>query len=601
MSLTKQAKLVLILGFPALLMGGLYLAAEKGLISVPGVQSLIPKKAVLPQAQDAQQAPTQKVAVTLPGSSAANVSGPQIRFLLWAWNAQMGLMLANGGGQTTQGSLMEKHGVNLKLTRQDDVSQMQNDLIAFAKQLYDGNPQPSAGAHYVAIMGDGAASFLQAINPQLKKLGPDYVAEVIGSAGYSRGEDKFMGLPAWKVNPQNAKGALIAGYLKDGDWNIAMSWAALNGIRNNPDPTTYDPNALNWVAADSYIHASQLYVANQSIERPVVVDSKRNGQKRKVYINGVVTWTPGDVIVAQQRGGLVSILSTKENKFQMPNTIIGIRKWNSENRPLVEGMLTATFEGGQAVQASAQALRKAAEISDAVYAESNTGPDYWVKYFKGVTEKDAQGLSVDLGGSKVNTLADNLHLFGRLPGSTNLFKATYETFGDIVVQQYPKDVPVYPPVSEILNTSYVDGVAATVKQAGGSVGKVETQKFTNAPITNVTGKRSYNITFETGKATFTPGASKTLEQLLKQLAVSGGLEVEVHGYTDNIGNPDNNQTLSERRAFAVKKWFEAKARTSFPEERVQIFAHGETKPVASNDTENGRAKNRRVEIVVGTN
>jgi OmpA-OmpF porin, OOP family len=79
-----------------------------------------------------------------------------------------------------------------------------------------------------------------------------------------------------------------------------------------------------------------------------------------------------------------------------------------------------------------------------------------------------------------------------------------------------------------------------------------------------------------------------------------GTLVELHGHTDNVGSADKNMKLSEERAFAVKQWLEAKSKTNFPEGRVRVMAHGQTQPVAPNAEAAGRAKNRRVEIVLGT-
>src|SRR5256885_16930244 len=120
---------------------------------------------------------------------------------------------------------MEKHNANVKLIRQDDTSQMQNDLIACAKELHDGASQCSSGANYVLIMGDGSGQFFAAVNPQLKKLdngAGDYIAQVIGSTGYSRGEDKLMGPPKWKSDPQSVKCGLVAGVLLVGDLFFAI-------------------------------------------------------------------------------------------------------------------------------------------------------------------------------------------------------------------------------------------------------------------------------------------------------------------------------------------------------------------------------------------
>ena len=246
-----------------------------------------------------------------------------MRFYHWAWNAQTGLILATGGKQAAEGSLMCKHGVNLKLIREDNTDQMQALLATFAEGLKKGESNPTAGAHFVAIMGDGSATFLKALNDRLRKIGPDYIGVVVGSAGYSRGEDKFMGPPAWKANPQKARGGLVAGVLRDGDWNIALKWLGDNKIPNNPDETSYDPDALNWVNASDYIDAGQKYVSGFCTE----LKNIKTGAKEKHCVDGVVTWTPGDVTVAEKKGGLVSIVSTKEYRSQMPNVIIGNKKW----------------------------------------------------------------------------------------------------------------------------------------------------------------------------------------------------------------------------------------------------------------------------------
>jgi len=400
-----------------------------------------------------------------PAAPAGCADKPEVRVLVWAWNAQMGAMLATGGPQAVKGSLMCRNGVNLKLIRQDDSGKMQESLVAFATELAK-TPNPTDGAHFVVIMGDGAATFLKGLNDALKRLGPEYTGKVIASLGYSRGEDKFMGLPAWKTDPKAAKGGLVAGVLRDGDWNIAMKWLGDHDLCNNADEKTYDPGCLNWVAAGDYVDAAEKYIAGYCEERPVVTKGKRTGEKKKVCVNGVVTWTPGDVSVATKKGGLVSILSTKENQTQMPAVVIGIDKWMKANRQTVEQMLSAFFEGAAEVKKSPAALKKAAEVSAVVYHESGAGPDYWEKYYKGYSEKDKTGLSIELGGSAVNDLADDVVVFGLKKGSTNFFAATYKIFGDIVVNQYPELVPSYPPVGEILDTSYIE--ALTKKAAGKS-------------------------------------------------------------------------------------------------------------------------------------
>lgn len=557
--------------------------------------SMVPKKITLPGEGDNGSA--EPVNVNMPGLNPGAADKTQVRMLVWAWNSQMGLMFANGGPVATEGSIMARNGVNLNLERQDDAGKMQEALVAFATQLARGTKQPTAGAHFVNIMGDGSAAFLAGLNGTLKRLGTGYTAKIVMSCGYSRGEDKFMGPPEWKQNPEAAKGGVVAGYLRDGDWNIAQKWLGDNGLKTNPDEKTWDPDALNWVAANDYIDAAEKYISGYSEDRPVVRNGKRTGETKHITVQGVVTWTPGDVTVAQKKGGLVSIVSTKEYSRQMPNVVIGIDKWMRENRGTVEGMIEAIAEGGTAVKGNADALKKAGEVSQMVYKEQGADANYWVKYYKGTVEQDKTGLAVELGGSSVNDLAEAMYTFGLLPGSANLFAATYQVFGDVVVQQYPNLVPSYPPVEQILDTSYLQDVGRKNRPSPTAVAQVSRDIPVSKGNVTVSTKNIY-IPFATGKADFSPSARGVLERLRRELLIASGTSIELHGHTDNVGSPDANMKLSEARAFAVQRWLEKAFPRNFPAGRVRVYAEGQTHPLVPNSSEGNRARNRRVEVVL---
>ena len=572
---------------------GLRKAAELGWIPTPDVmRALVPEKAVLP---DVKEALVQNVEpVPLPSSTPANIPATLVRGEIWEWNAQMNLIYANGGATTTKGSLMEKHGVNLALIRQDDTGKMQEDLIACARKMSNGASQCSNGANFVVIMGDGSGQFLAAVNPQLKKLGAEYQAKVIGATGYSRGEDSLMAPAEVKSNPQAANGLLVEGVLRDGDWNIAQKWEGDNGIKNNPDEKTWDPDAVNWLNASDYNVAAADYVANKCDDRKVVKDGHLTGETKHVCVNAVVTWTPGDVTIAKGRGGLVKVVSSKQYRSQMPAVILGPKNFFERNRAEFEGLLAATFEAGDQLKAFDKSLHKAAAISAKVYNDQDEA--YWYKYYKGVTESDSQGLKVDLGGSTVNNLADNLILFGLEPGTNDNFRSTYTVFGTIATQQYPalfKDTPI-PDVKDIEDKSFITGAQARMSSGGAESEAPQYAANESGPVVS---KRSYSINFDTGKATFTIEGARTMQELKDSLAITG-LFIQVDGYTDNTGSEDINQMLSDARAAAVKDWLQKHAPRNFPDNRFKIAGHGSQNPVATNDTIAGKAANRRVEITL---
>ncbi len=105
----------------------------------------------------------------------------------------------------------------------------------------------------------------------------------------------------------------------------------------------------------------------------------------------------------------------------------------------------------------------------------------------------------------------------------------------------------------------------------------------------------YGIYFDTNKADLKPESEPALKEIAKLLAQDAGLRLLVVGHTDSVGGYDANIALSNRRAAAVLQ--ELTTKYGVAVERLRAVGVGMAAPVASNDTDEGRAKNRRVELV----
>jgi outer membrane protein OmpA-like peptidoglycan-associated protein len=105
----------------------------------------------------------------------------------------------------------------------------------------------------------------------------------------------------------------------------------------------------------------------------------------------------------------------------------------------------------------------------------------------------------------------------------------------------------------------------------------------------------YGIYFDTGKSVLKPESNPALEEIAKLSRAEPKLKLYVVGHTDNVGAFDSNLKLSRERAEAVVKALTGKH--GIAAARLRPFGAGPTAPVQSNQTEQGRAKNRRVELV----
>ncbi|MES0489668.1 MAG: OmpA family protein [Leptospirales bacterium] len=544
-----------------------------------------------------------------------------VRLGHWTWNSHQAWAYANQGKVTKANSIFAKHGISLGFNRMEEIPNQIAALVAFASSLNEPTEDSNQGIHFFTIMGDAGGWILNDTNKALKGTG--YTAEIIGFSGFSSGEDKFMGPPSWKKDPNNAKGGLVAGVAADGDWNIMIFWCAQNNIPFNPDQRYYDPEALNFIHTDSYLKAAEVYIAGKPIELKFKTAGKdyqgnpvEEGDTGGVLINGSVTWTPGDKNIADQRGGLVSIVSTKEYSNQMPQYIVGLKEWDENHRSTVENMLAAIFEAADEILTADQKLKKgqikakssqdkrweAAKYVKEIFGSESA--DYWYKYYDVVKVKDITGLTVEIGGSSVSNLQRNLTYFG-LGGGTDIGEIVYNQFAKLAMYYYPDFMDGYPNWTSVFNPSYLQGVLSRYPSLASSSAYLPT--FTKSQGSKeLIGDMTYNIEFDSGQASFKSGAGTTLREVLEQLVIAANSRVEIHGHTDSQGKADANMNLSRKRGDAVYSWLRKNAGSSFPKNRVRVIPHGENQ-LLGNDVVNGdpdpaqMARNRRVVIKVYAN
>lgn len=119
---------------------------------------------------------------------------------------------------------------------------------------------------------------------------------------------------------------------------------------------------------------------------------------------------------------------------------------------------------------------------------------------------------------------------------------------------------------------------------------LQTQDSARGLIVNMS-----DVLFDTGKYTLKPATREKLAKISGIVLAHPGLNLQIEGHTDSVGSDDLNQQLSERRADSVRDFL---AEQGVPGSAMSAKGFGKTQPVASNDTTEGRQKNRRVELVV---
>jgi len=537
-------------------------------------------KVTVPDAPESSLTGTAAVKVPLPSK---NPSGTGLK-IVWnemAWNSQTGLNFANGGPETTKGSLMEKAGLNIQIVRQDNCTQSCTDMIKYIQDYAGGKTKDG---FFITFMGSGIPAYLRGIAEATKGLGPEYAPVAFLTFGKSYGEDQVIGAERFKNNPQSMKGAVCHGVRMDGDIDLILKYAGDNNVPVNGNEKLYYPDALNLSYSSDFLVAVNEYNQNLKQTRKIVRDGK-TGADTTVGIDMVATWTPGDVNAMQGRGG-VTIISTKKYASVMPNITITCKKFLNDNRTAMEGLVMALAQAGDQVRSFDDIKKYACQLNAEIWNEKDGA--YWYKYYNGVK----QDANTQLGGSMVFNLADMAKMFG-LNGTPDIYKEVYNTFGKLQSKLYPNDLPEIVEYSKAVDKSIMMSVVSNHPEL--LEGKPLEVEYSDK-ITDQVASKDVHINFEFGSATISASSAQVLKEIYSSAVTADGLKIGVYGHTDNVGNPEANKNLSERRAQAVKDFLVSRG---IPAKRIEAQGFGEEQPLEDNTTERGRAANRRVQIVLG--
>lgn len=289
-------------------------------------------------------------------------------------------------------------------------------------------------------------------------------------------------------------------------------------------------------------------------------------------VDAAVSWSPDVYIAARERPGAHILASTKDASNLIADIFVArgdfLAQHPEDARRFVAGWLKGVDLANRNPDRTAVLLAKS---------------------FSGIGLEDAKGMLQDV---KLPDYAETRGFFGAQGLVT--YQSIYKTAQGIW-RKIGKISEVYEPYQTV-DTRFLDGAAEFFPQAAGPA-KAEFEfaarpRSTSAPILT----KTVSVYFPSGSSSLDENAKAVLDTQVVDLAATfGSAYMRIAGNTDNVGGRDANVRLSRARADAVAAFLVSKG---FERNKFEVVGNGPDKPVASNDTDEGRAKNRRTDFEV---
>jgi NitT/TauT family transport system substrate-binding protein len=310
---------------------------------------------------------------------------------------------------------------------------------------------------------------------------------------------------------------------------------------------------VNWVFTDSAVDAANVFKAGK--------------------VDAAVSWSPDVYVAARERQGGHILASTKEASNLIADIFVArgdfLQQHPEDARRFVAGWLKGV-----------EMVDKNPERAAVLLQKSLSGVN---------TLEDAKGMLEDV---KLPNYSENRAFFSA-QGSLVNYHSIYQTSQNIW-RKIGKLTRVYPSYQTV-DTRFLEGAAEYFPRVEEAKAEFEF-KTPPRPAAEPILTKTVSIFFPSGSSTLDENAKAVLDTQVVDLAATfGSAYMRISGNTDNVGGRDANLRLSKARAEAVTRFLISKG---FDRNKFEVVGSGPDKPVASNDTDEGRARNRRTDFEV---
>jgi NitT/TauT family transport system substrate-binding protein len=310
---------------------------------------------------------------------------------------------------------------------------------------------------------------------------------------------------------------------------------------------------VNWVFTDSAVDAANVFKAGK--------------------VDAAVSWSPDVYVAARERQGGHILASTKEASNLIADIFVArgdfLQQHPEDARRFVAGWLKGV-----------EMVEKNPERAAVLLQKSLSGVN---------TLEDAKGMLEDV---KLPSYAENRGFFSA-QGSLVNYHSIYQTSQNIwrKIGTLSRVYPSY----QTVDTRFLEGTAEYFPRAAEARAEFEF-KTPPRPAAEPILSKPVSIFFPSGSSTLDENAKAVLETQVVDLAATfGSAYMRISGNTDNVGGREANVRLSRARADAVTRFLVSKG---FDRNKFEVVGNGPDKPVASNDNDEGRARNRRTDFEV---